>query len=174
LGDAALSGGTGAGTFAWAEPNTVLSVPGGSYLVIFTPADSANYALFSEWVSLAVNAPETPAAPAAPASTPTPAPAAARTTIPQTQTPLAPSADADTDSQTPQVRTPAPSAPADEDTQDGNDDISRIPEDDVPQTAGADQAKGFSFIPWGLLIIIIVIAVLFAIIISRRRKNAEQ
>ena len=54
LADALLSGGVGAGTFAFDAPTTVPSVPGGAFAATFTPTDG-NYAPVASTISVTVN-----------------------------------------------------------------------------------------------------------------------
>lgn len=59
LSDSALTGGSGDGSFAWENPNTVPTVNNSGYTVIFTPYDADNYdytgITLSQTVSITVN-----------------------------------------------------------------------------------------------------------------------
>lgn len=164
----ALTGGKAdvPGTFAWKEPDTRPQA-GGSFVVVFTPADARRYTAVEQQVQLTVK--EQPAPTAAPGSDPapaptaTPAPAATPAPVKPTATPAPTASPAPSATPAPSA-SPAPSATPAASAAPGG------PASDADEPASAGGALPGFALPLLVLGAAAVIAAVVLVVRARRRS----
>lgn len=168
----ALTGGKAdvPGTFAWKEPDARPQA-GGSFAVVFTPADARRYTAVEQQVQLTVK--EQPAPTAAPGSHPAPAPTATPTpaaTPAATPAPVKPTATpAPTASPAPSA-TPAPSASPAPSATSAASAAPEGPASDADEPASAGGALPGFALPLLVLGAAAVIAAVVLVVRARRRS----
>lgn len=168
----ALTGGKAdvPGTFAWKEPDTRPQA-GGSFAVVFTPADARRYTAVEQQVQLTVK--EQPAPTAAPGSHPAPAPTATpapAATPAATPAPVKPTATpAPTASPAPSA-TPAPSASPAPSATPAASAAPEGPASDADEPASAGGALPSFALPLLVLGAAAVIAAVVLVVRARRRS----